>query len=104
MSQPRTHNEWFQDSCYGVCDCGSTKRSRQKVAADPVVYIWGQYRSGKWRSIQRVCQCCFHHKVIPQLVQHANGCGCTFELQARSGHTIASWIKLPDNFNSQCTA
>lgn len=104
MPKQRIHNEWFQDSCYGVCSCGSNKRSRRKAGVDPVVYIWGEYSSSKWRSIQRVCEMCFAREVIPQLVRHANGCGCTFALQARSGHGIADWIKLPADFSTQCAA
>jgi hypothetical protein len=98
MTKPKvkTHNEWFQSSCYGRCDCGSNKRSRAKAGLDPIVYIWGEYHIGKWRSVQRICQGCFQSAVVPRLVSHAHGCGCTFQLCPRSGHLIPSWITMPD--------
>lgn len=90
----RIHNEWFQSIVAGVCDCGSNKRSRRKAGKDVVCYAWGEYVSGSWRTVQRVCECCFRQRVIPRLVRHAGGCGCTFALQPRNGHSLPPWITL----------
>jgi hypothetical protein len=104
MPQQRIHNEWFQDTVAGKCSCGSTKRSRLQAGQDTTVWIWGEYHIGKWRRINTVCESCFDRYIIPRLVQHAKPCGCTFQLNARSGHGhLPSWIRLPDNFNS-CAA
>jgi hypothetical protein len=94
MGKQRIHNEWFQDTCYGVCSCGSNKRSRRKGGVDSVVYAWGEYHNGKWRTIRYVCEACFQSVVIPRLVSHVGGCGCSFVLAPRSGHSLAPWITL----------
>ena len=88
------HREWFQDTCYGRCDCGSTRRTRAKVGKDPTVYSWGEYVSGSWRTVQRVCEVCFQRDVIPRLRAHAAPCGCSFQLVARSGRCLPPWITL----------
>ncbi len=95
--QVRTHNEWFQSTCYGVCDCGSNKRARRQAGVDLIVYAWGEYVSGKWRTVRRVCQMCFQTDIIPQLRSHAAPCGCAFALVPRSGHTLPPWITLADS-------
>jgi hypothetical protein len=97
MPTPRPnaiHREWFQDTAYGVCDCGSNKRSRRKEGKDPTVYVWGEYVSAKWRTVRRVCECCFQGVIIPQLRAHADPCGCSFQMRARSGHSLPPWITL----------
>jgi hypothetical protein len=102
MKQQRVHNEWFQCSTTeGKCYCGSTKKSRRQAWQDVNVWIWGEYSVGRWRRIQTVCEACFHIQVLPKLIAHANGCGCTFELQARSGHgPLPVWLALPDTFHT----
>lgn len=100
MAKERIHNEWFQTTVSPRCDCGSNKKSRAKAGKDPQVYVWGEYVSGKWRTIEKVCECCFEESVIPRLRDHARPCGCTFKLEARSGYSLASWLKLPEDFNS----
>lgn len=97
----RIHNEWFQTTVAMRCDCGSNKRSRIKGGYATQVWIWGEYVCGKWRTIQKVCECCFSSQVIPRLAAHAAPCGCTFALCARSGYApLAPWLKLPEDFNS----
>ena len=93
-SKVRVHNEWFQDTCYGVCSCGSNRRSRRKAGVDLTVYAWGEYHSAKWRTVRLVCEMCFQRDIIPQLRRHADPCGCAFALCARSGHSLPPWITL----------
>ncbi len=88
------HREWFQDTSYGVCDCGSNRRSRRKAGKDLTVYAWGEYASATWRTVRRVCECCFQRDIIPQLRSHADPCGCSFQLVPRSGHSLPPWITL----------
>jgi hypothetical protein len=94
MSKQRIHREWFQDTCYGVCDCGSNRRSRRKEGKDLTVYAWGEYVSSRWNTVCRVCEMCFQRDIIPQLVRHAEPCGCAFQLVARCGHGLPPWITL----------
>lgn len=96
----QVHNEWFMSSSYPRCECGSNKASRAQAGQDATVYIWGEYHNGKWRRIMTVCEACFNEQVIPKLKAHAGPCGCTFVLNARSGHSIAPWLKLPEDFNT----
>ncbi len=88
------HREWFQDTAYGVCDCGSNRRSRRKAGKDLTVYAWGEYVSARWSTVRRVCECCFQGAAIPMLRAHADPCGCSFQLVARSGHSLPPWITL----------
>lgn len=104
MPRQRIHNEWFQPvsrQAYGGgsrCSCGMSKAERAKVGLDPQMYAWGEYAgSPRWRTILYVCQDCFQLEVLPRLNRHANGCGCSFQLQPRSGHTLPPWITLEDS-------
>lgn len=91
----RVHNEWFQATAYGVCDCGSTRFIRHKVfKRDVTIYSWGEYVSGRWRTVRRVCEMCFQRDIIPILRAHADPCGCAFALVPRSGHSLPPWITL----------
>jgi hypothetical protein len=94
MAKQRIHREWFMQSQYGKCDCGSTKRSRKKDGLDIVVAIWGEYHNGKWRSIQRICEGCFKSVVLPRLNSHLATCGCSFNFEARMGHCLPPWITM----------
>ena len=87
MGKLRVHNEWFQPISKKTCPCGERKTE---------VFSWGEYVNGKWRTVDHFCQECFSERVIPRLVSHAGDCGCTFALNPRSGCTIPSWIKMPD--------
>jgi hypothetical protein len=102
----RVHNEWFQSSASeGKCRCGSNVRSRRAAGQDLTLWIWGEYHNGNWRRIQTVCEGCFASVIIPQLRRHAQPCGCTFQLCARSGHgPLPIWMKLPEDFNQACAA
>ena len=100
MPKVRVHSEWFQTTVAMRCDCGSNRKSRLAAGHDLQVYIWGEYAyAGKWRTVQKVCQSCWPD-VIQKLRQHARPCGCTFQLQPRSGYRLASWMTLPADFNT----
>ena len=102
MGKLRVHNEWFQPvskQAYGGgsrCPCGKSKRDRIQEGLEPSLYAWGEYSATRWHCVDYFCQACFHTRVIPRLVSHAGDCGCTFSLNARSGHSIPSWIKMPE--------
>jgi len=101
MPAQRTHNEWFQPTVAMRCDCGSNKKSRTLAGQDLQVWIWGEYVSGKWRTVQKVCEACFVSEVLPRLKTHLTGCGCVFSLQSRSGYgPLAPWLTLPADFNT----
>lgn len=87
----RIHNEWFQPVVKTSCSCGLKKVE---------VFAWGEYVYGKWNNIDYFCQSCFVSRVLNLLIGHARGCGCKFNLAARSGHSIPKWIKMPES----CTA
>jgi hypothetical protein len=87
MNKIKIHNEWFQPIVKTTCSCGKKK---VQVAA------WGNYISGKWRTIDYCCESCFSTKIVPRLTSHAAGCGCSFNLTARSGYSLPSWIKMPE--------
>lgn len=88
------HREWFMPTSYGLCDCGSTKRTRTAAGKDTTTYVWGEYVVGRWRTVQRVCECCFQSVAIPRLRAHATPCGCSFQLVPRHGHSLPPWITL----------
>lgn len=97
MPTPRPnaiHREWFMSTAYGVCDCGSTKRTRREVGKDLTVYSWGNYIATRWYTVRLVCECCFQTEAIPRLRSHADPCGCSFQLAPRSGHSLPPWITL----------
>jgi hypothetical protein len=97
----RTHNEWFQSTVAPRCDCGSNRKSRTANHQDTQVWIWGEYVVARWRTVQKVCQACWSTTVIPRLRRHAEPCGCTFALQARSGHgPLPTWMVLPADFHT----
>ena len=91
MPRQRSHNEWFQTTTRCRCDCGLTGRDRATKGLDPQGYIWGEYVSGRWRTIQYVCQNCFP-EVLRRLKAHTDPCGCTVNFCARSGHDIPEWM------------
>jgi hypothetical protein len=94
MGKVRIHNEWFQPIAKKTCPCGERKTE---------VFSWGEYVSGKWRTVDHFCQACFVERVQSRLIAHAGDCGCTFALNARSGYTLPSWIKMPETQRS-CAA
>ncbi len=87
MAKPRIHNEWFMPLSKTSCPCGCKKVQ---------VFAWGEYHHGKWRTVDHFCQTCFEERVQKRLVQHADPCGCSFQLQARTGYSIPDWIKMPE--------
>jgi hypothetical protein len=96
----RVHNEWFMPLAKKTCPCGEKKTQ---------VFAWGEYVSGKWRTVDHFCRACFSTEVIPRLLAHAGDCGrersskgvsgtpCTFAMNPRSGYSLPEWIKMPDN-------
>lgn len=92
MAKVRIHNEYFQSVTRKACPCGSNSR---RGAPKNQVFAWGEYHIAKWRTVDYFCEVCFTTRIIPQLVSHAGNCGCTFELKARSGHSIPDWITMP---------
>jgi hypothetical protein len=103
MKKQDIHNEWFMPLIRpATCPCGHTRKYRLSVGLDGSVYALGNYVYGRWRTVKHFCQVCYKDRVVSLLIDHAGGCGCTFELQARSGHSLPPWIRLPDNFNTAC--
>ena len=95
----RVHGEYFQAITRKSCPCGSNS---VRGGVKHQVYAWGEYVRAKWRTVDYFCEKCFQTRVIPQLIAHAGGCGCTFELRARSGHSIPSWIRMPQQGSKVC--
>jgi hypothetical protein len=90
-AKQRIHNEWFQPITKTTCSCGCKKTQ---------VFSWGEYASGKWRTVLHFCQACFEAEVLSRLVDHAGPCGCTFSLNPRTGYgPLPEWIKAAE---SQC--
>jgi hypothetical protein len=88
MPKVRIHREWFQSLAKTRCPCG---RNHTKV------FAWGEYVSGRWRTVDHFCEECFSARVIPRIIRHAGGCGCVFEFCARSGHSaLPEWLKVPE--------
>lgn len=76
-----------------ACPCGSNSK---RGGIKNQVYAHGEYARASWRTVNYFCEKCFHTRVVPQLVNHAGGCGCTFELKARVGHSLPAWLKMPE--------
>lgn len=62
------------------------------------LYAMGQYVNAKWRTVDYFCYSCFQDRIVKGLLlQHADECGCQFQLHARSGHgPLPFWIRMPD--------
>lgn len=86
-NNPRIHKEWFQSIVKRSCPCGQKKVE---------MFAWGEYVFGKWRTVDHFCKSCFLTNIVPQLLSHAKECGCSFQLQARVGHRLPEWLKMPD--------
>lgn len=94
MAKIRVHREWFMPVVRKACPCGSNSK---RGAPKHQVYSWGEYHNTKWRTVDYFCECCFQERVAKQLVVHAGGCGCVFELCARSGYgPLPEWLKMPE--------
>ena len=88
MPKQRVHNEWFQPISKTTCQCGEKHTQ---------VYSWGEYVVGKWRTVLHFCQKCFKAEVLSRLVDHARPCGCTFQLNARTGYgPLPDFIKAAE--------
>lgn len=88
MAKQRIHNEWFQPIAKTSCPCGARKTQ---------VYSWGEYAAGKWRTVDHFCQACFVTRVQARLAAHAAPCGCTFQLNARTGYgPLPNWLVMPE--------
>jgi hypothetical protein len=84
MAKVREHNEHFRMVTRPKCPtCG---RKAQ-------VWTWGQYVRGKWNNVQQFCEHCFPC-IAAQLRQHAEPCGCTFNLISYGGGTLPTWLSL----------
>jgi hypothetical protein len=88
----RIHNEWFQPLVKTTCPCGWKGVS---------CYAWGEYVNAKWRTVEHFCRECFEARVLKRLISHASECGCIFQVQARSGYSIPTWIQIPQK---ECAA
>ena len=80
----REHNEWFRQLSKRSCPCGNRKIT---------TYSWGEYVSGKWRTVEHFCQMCFRSRVVPRLKAHAGDCGCSFNLVFKGGKK-PSWLRM----------
>jgi hypothetical protein len=80
----RVHNEWFRRLSKTKCDCGCKNTE---------VWSWGEYRYGKWRTIQHFCRACFP-AIQEELLKHAEGCGCEFDFISKSGR-LPEWLAMP---------
>ena|SRR6266567_2594209 len=96
MAKQRTHNEWFQSITKAKCSCGLNRAKRIALDLDPSMYAWGNYIYGKWNTIEHFCAGCFETRVVERLYGHAHGCGCVFQAMPRSGHSLPTWLKLPE--------
>jgi hypothetical protein len=89
MAAQRIHNEWFRLLERQSCHCGAKKTTGR-------TYSWGQYVSGRWNTVTRVCKDCFKTRCLPRLLEHAKGCGCGFQLVGYQGQKLPPWLKLPE--------
>lgn len=92
MSGVRVHNEWFMP--VSLRHRKSCPTCRQKLPQGESIYAWGEYQRARWYTVMYFCVQCFASEVIPRLTDHAKGCGCTFQLNARSGYTLPHWLTL----------
>lgn len=76
MPKIREHSEWFRKVADKKCACG---------ARGVQVFSWGEYVSGKWRTVDRLCERCYDTRVKQRLTDHAKGCGCMFKMNFKGG-------------------
>lgn len=89
----RTHREWFR--CVERGGRKSCPECRQKLAPGEWVWSWGQYVRAKFRHIKDVCKNCWPD-LVKELKDHAAGCGCAFELEAR-GAPRPPWMTMEES-------
>lgn len=85
MAIARQHKEWFKAIAKRTCTCGQKKTD---------VFSWGEYVSGKWRTVDYVCQSCFP-QILKRLQSHKNDCGCEFKLVGYRGQALPEWLVIP---------
>ena len=89
--QHRNHNEWFRQVSLGnrkSCPC-----CKAKLAENESIWSWGEYVSGKWRTVKYFCRNCFEAEVASLLVSHADDCGCLITLVGYHC-TLPDWLGL----------
>jgi hypothetical protein len=105
MATQRIHREWFMpvQTAAGrtTCPCGMTRKQREAQGGDTSLYACGEYSRARWSTWDYCCRHCFQSRIVRgRLLPHAAPCGCTFELQPRSGYRLPDWMVLPAGFNS----
>lgn len=113
----KSHNEWFRPvnlkavyedaiNLFGehyrrlvgfVSSRKSCPNCKSKLCQDPgqleYVWSWGEYVSGRWRTVRHFCKICFQSEVADKLRQHAAECGCEIELVGYHT-TLPAWLTL----------
>lgn len=86
----RTHREWFRTVMDRRMSC---PRCHAKLPPGESVWSWGEYVIGKWRTVTHFCKECFPD-IQKELVDHAKGCGCQFELVGYQRTSLPDWLTL----------
>jgi hypothetical protein len=92
--KPRSHNEWFRPVAR-KSRCPSCNRS---VPLDETLWSWGEYVSGKWRTVKHFCRECYVEEVQTPLISHTADCGCSVELRFKGiiPNAVPDWLTLPE--------
>ena len=92
MPKQRIHTEYFR-----IVSLGGRKSCPNcltKVKAEKSLWSWGEYQYGKWHTVKHFCSACFQSEIQPALIQHADPCGCMFELRVKS-QSVPTWLTVP---------
>lgn len=90
--QPKPHNEWFQSLSSKRKSCPNC---HAKLLYGESIWAWGEYFSGKWRTVKHFCKSCFIKEVQGLLISHTAGCGCEVHLCSRSDYgPLPAWLTL----------
>jgi len=110
VPKPRVHREWFRTVELGGRKSCPTCGTRLEPGES--IWSWGEYVRAKWRTITHFCKQDWedrlHEGAHPQfgqysyvqkgikseLLQHAGGCGCEFELVGYQGQKLPEWMTL----------
>lgn len=97
MAKLRSHNEYFRTVSLGNRkSCASCKA---KLPIGEVIWSWGEYANAKWHTVDYFCVACFP-QIKAKLVDHADDCGCHFNLIGYGGQKLPNWLTL----NGVCDA
>lgn len=93
MKRQRTHNEYFRSvQAGGRKSCPSCKA---KLSFGELIWSWGEYVVGKWRTVTHFCHGCWpEHQA--KLTAHRAECGCNFVLVGYQGEQLPTWLTLDD--------